>query len=484
MPPRSPRPARVFVARSVAVLAAALLACAATPAAAAASAAPSLPERVSHGRFQNLAIYAPGGTPTSLVLFLADDTRPNSRAAGLARELVAHGAMVAGIDWPKLAANLEADAADCVFLDGDLENLSHFLQAYYHLPSYLPPFLLGSGAGSPFAYASLVQAPGNTFAGALTLEFYPSTELTKPLCKGSGVEFTRRSSGGGFAFLPAKQLENPWVLLQGERDSVFPPAAAREFIASMRGAALVVLPGLGHEAPAGELPALAAAFDTLVKRTAARLASPPPVALGNLPVIELPAAPGTAPTDSFAIVMSGDGGWAGLDKDVAQALSAHGIPVVGLDSLRYFWSTRTPEGLAADTDRMIRYYLEHLGKQHVLLVGYSQGADVLPFAVNRLPAATRAHVALTVLMGMSEHAVFEFHVSNWISDDNSGPATRPEVERMSATPVLCIYGEGDNDSLCPKLDPSKVRIVEMKGGHHFDGDYAGLAREILASAAR
>ncbi len=504
--PRSPRTARAFVARTIAALAAAFLGCAALACAAlacaalacgcgsceasaaitaaAASATPGLPERVSHGRFQNLAIYVPGRTPTSLVLFLADDTGPSSRAASLARELVAHGAIVAGIDMPKLAANLEADPADCAFLDGDLENLSHFLQAYYHLPSYLPPFLFGSGAGAPLAYATLVQAPGNTFAGALTLEFSPFTELTKPLCKGSGVEFTRRSPGGGFAFLPAKRLENPLVLLQGERDSVFPPAAAREFIATMRGAALVVLPGLGHEAPAGELPALAAAFDTLVRRTAARLAPPPPVALGDLPVIEVPAAPGTAPTDSFAIVMSGDGGWAGLDKDVAQALSAHGIPVVGLDSLRYFWSTRTPQGLAADTDRLIRYYLEHFGKKRVLLVGYSQGADVLPFAVNRLPAATGAHVALTVLMGMSEHAVFEFHVSNWISDDNSGPATLPEVERMSRAPVLCIYGEGDDDSLCPKLDPAKVRIVKMKGGHHFDGDYAGLAREILASAAR
>ena len=60
-------------------------------------------------------------------------------------------------------------------------------------------------------------------------------------------------------------------------------------------------------------------------------------------MIEVPAAPGATATDSFAIVMSGDGGWAGLDKDVAQALSAHGIPVVGLDSLRYFWSPRTPE---------------------------------------------------------------------------------------------------------------------------------------------
>ena len=32
-------------------------------------------------------------------------------------------------------------------------------------------------------------------------------------------------------------------------------------------------------------------------------------------------------------------------------------------------------------------------------------------------------------MGMSEHALFEFHLSSWISDDNSGPSTLPEINR-------------------------------------------------------
>ena len=119
--------------------------------------------------------------------------------------------------------------------------------------------------------------------------------------------------------------------------------------------------------------------------------------------------------------MSGDGGWAGIDRDMAAALSAKGIFVVGSDSLTDYWTKRTPEGLAADTDKMIRYYLAHLGKKRVLLIGYSQGADVLPFAVNRLPAATKAHVSLAAILGMSEHALFEFHVSSWISDSTSGP---------------------------------------------------------------
>jgi type IV secretory pathway VirJ component len=209
--------------------------------------------------------------------------------------------------------------------------------------------------------------------------------------------------------------------------------------------------------------------------------------LSDLPVIEIAAQPGAvplgeAPLDSFAIIMSGDGGWAGLDQDVAAALSAKGIPVVGLDSLRYYWTARTPDGVAADTDRLIRYYLGHFGKQRVLLIGYSQGADVLPFAVNRLPEATRARVALTAVMGMSEHALFEFHLSGWISDDNSGPATLPEINQIKGMPVLCIYGADESDSLCPKLDAKKFDVVKFKGGHHFDGDYAGLARQILAAA--
>jgi type IV secretory pathway VirJ component len=59
----------------------------------------------------------------------------------------------------------------------------------------------------------------------------------------------------------------------------------------------------------------------------------------------------------------------------------------------------------------------------------------------------------------------------------------PEVERIHSIPVLCIYGEDEDDSLCPRLDPKKVAVVKVKGGHHFDGNYAELARIIMDAAA-
>jgi type IV secretory pathway VirJ component len=454
--------------------------------------AAAAPQHLSHGRFKDLTVYAPEGNTTapgnatSFVLFLSGDEGWNSAADARAVHLAQQGAMVVGIDMPKFKAVLEADGDQCESPDGDLENLSHFVQAYFHNATYLAPILVGTSSGGTMAYAVLAQAPKDTFAGALSLGFCPHLNLSKPLCKGSGLEFTQGSSGG-VNLLPIKNLANPWVILRDSQDATCPASDTREFVSQVHGAAMALLPSLGA-APVN------AAYAKLASTNFTRRLAPAPAALGDLPVIEVPAQPvpaqpvatqsTAAPSDVFAIIMSGDGGWAGLDQDIAAALSAKGIPVVGLDSLRYYWTARTPQGVAADTDRMIRYYLARFGKKRVLLIGYSQGADVLPFAVNRLPDATKAQVALTAILGMSEHALFEFHVSSWISDSNSGPATLPEVDRITGMPVLCIYGEDEHDSLCPKLDAKKFIVVKVKGGHHFDGNYAGLASTILGAAAK
>jgi type IV secretory pathway VirJ component len=437
-----------------------------------------------HGRFDPFTVYSPHDTPRGFVLLLSGADGWNQALSDLGIHLGQEGALVAGIDFKAFSSKLEADGADCVFPDGDLENLSHFVQAYYHLPTYLPPILAGVSAGATLAYAALAQAPANTFAAAVSLGFCPTLALRKPLCKSGALDFTRPpgvgDNSGVLEFRPAAHLSNPWLVLDKPDAAVrdCDAATADRFVGQVPGARLVPEAGDSGVWP----PAYAATFDALLAENAPAPAAGAPAALADLPIVPVAAQSGAPATDTFAIMLSGDGGWAGLDKDVAAALTADGIGVVGLDSLRYFWSARTPQGLAADLERMIRYYLAALGKRRVMLIGYSQGADVLPFAVNRLSAETRARVALVAVMGMSEHALFEFHMTSWVSDDDSGPATLPEVDKIAGIPVLCIYGEQETDSLCPKLDPHKATVVKLKGGHHFDGNYAGLAHTILASA--
>jgi type IV secretory pathway VirJ component len=270
---------------------------------------------------------------------------------------------------------------------------------------------------------------------------------------------------------PAARLASPWIAVDGGARPVCTPAAARDFVQRVPGAEWVAVADPGADA--------IAAFGQAYRKLAlpqVTLAAPP-AQLADLPIVEVPA---TGGGNRFAVLLSGDGGWAGIDKSLGTAFAAQGVPVAGFDSLRYFWSARTPDGLAADLDRVIRYYAARWGRTDVLLVGYSQGADVLPFAINRLPDATRARVRLTALLGPGQKASFEFHVTNWIGPGGDLPIA-PEALKLSAANTLCIFGLDEKDSLCPELVPDHAQAMPLAGGHHFGGEYGALAARILAA---
>ena len=146
-----------------------------------------------------------------------------------------------------------------------------------------------------------------------------------------------------------------------------------------------------------------------------RIPETPGVEVGrmrSLPLRALPAAEGGTGR-AFAIVLTGDGPSGGTGKRVAADLAAHGIPSVIWQSLRYYWSPRTPEQAARDLDAVIRHYGEAWGREKVVLVGYSMGADVLPFLINRLPEDTKARVGGVALLALAHDAVFEFRMEQW-----------------------------------------------------------------------
>jgi type IV secretory pathway VirJ component len=88
------------------------------------------------------------------------------------------------------------------------------------------------------------------------------------------------------------------------------------------------------------------------------------------------------------------------------------------------------------------------------------------------------------MLAPDERADFEFHLSNWVLNGTQGLPVRPEVQKLSIPAALCIYGDDDAESLCPHLqDVSRVRIVKLAGGHHFNGDYDAVAQAVVAAAA-
>ncbi|WP_115047595.1 virulence factor family protein [Xanthomonas arboricola] len=421
-------------------------------------------QQVSHGRFEQVPVLMPKGDPQRVVIWLTG-TGNNARRQTQAESLRADGAMVAMVDTAHLYAVLRKDGGTCAFSVGDVENFSRYVQAFYHIPTYRLPLLVGDGEGAALAYAVGAQAKPHVLAGVLTDGLCPATVSDQAICQ-PGVR------PGSNTLLPVP-LQIPWVLA-GSQDKRCPAAAEGSFLKQVPQARTFT-----RSAQGDVLPGLRAAARSLGDQKGVAL-PPPPGGLKDLPVVELPAKPdGDSDDDTFVIFVSGDGGWAGLDEEVADALAAQGIPVVGLDSLRYFWTRRTPQGFATDLDRIARFYAQRWQRQRVVLIGFSQGADVLPAAINKLPAQTRQNLRMTALLSVGKLADYEFHVSNWLGSDDQGLPIAPEVQRLSAGTTLCIYGQDDEDTLCPSLPAQAARRVALPGDHHFNGDYATLSKVIM-----
>lgn len=474
----------------VAVAAAGAAPPAARPAAAGATAAssrsPAVPlqdDAFDFGRLGRIAVYRPSGAPTGVALFLSGDGGWGLGVVDMARALARRGALVAGVDMRHLYRTLGASSEGCSYPAADFEALAHTLEARYHLTSYHYPVLVGYSSGATLAYALLLQAPAGTFAGALSLGFCPDLEFRTPLCERGLLRAERRTRPPpGFDLLPVARVPAPWIALQGEIDQVCNASATTAFVGEVAGARIVLLPKVGHgySVPRHWEPQYLGAY-TELDAAAQRVSHPAAVAaLEDLPVVEVPATAGSG--DSLAVLLTGDGGWSGLDRDVAGALAARGVPVVGLSTLQYFWRAKSPQRTADDVARILRHYLATWHKSRVLLLGYSMGADVLPFVVNRLPPDTLARVAGATMIAPGNTAAFEFHFTNWLGGGGDGLPLAPEIGRLPV-PLTCIYGDDDHDTVCRSLAGARQRVLALPGGHHFGGDYERVADAVLAGLA-
>ncbi|HYS52445.1 MAG TPA: AcvB/VirJ family lysyl-phosphatidylglycerol hydrolase [Thermoanaerobaculia bacterium] len=201
------------------------------------------------------------------------------------------------------------------------------------------------------------------------------------------------------------------------------------------------------------------------------------------PIIELPAT--GRPGDRFAVMLTGDGGWRRIDKRVTDGLRAEGIPIVGFLASSYFRTRRTPEESSCALAHIVRSYKERWNKAKVILIGYSRGADVLPFMINRLSRDVRDSIQLVALLGLEPSIDFEYEPTwtfgHYMHHHVQYPVL-PEAQKMRGMNVLCIYGVKEKDTLCTHLDPLQFKILREPGGHHFAGRYSEVTEAILNAA--
>lgn len=203
--------------------------------------------------------------------------------------------------------------------------------------------------------------------------------------------------------------------------------------------------------------------------------------LSRLPLTEMRAAADTS--GILAIFLTGDGGWASIDKKVTAELQSHGIDVVGLNTRPYLGRKKEPAEIAFDLTRIARHYMTAWNRPRLAIVGYSRGADLMPFGVAGMPADLREKTVLLAFLGLATRAGFEFHFADimFAVKRSSDKLTLPVLALLKGMKMLCIYGSDEEHSGCREAPPGLItKTVQLPGGHHYDSDYKHVGDLVLA----
>lgn len=191
--------------------------------------------------------------------------------------------------------------------------------------------------------------------------------------------------------------------------------------------------------------------------------------IADLPVILVPAKKQVGET--MVLLLTGDAGWNTFSQKLADQYASSGIPVVALNSLKYFWKKRTPEETAQAVSDLLYKYSREWGKKNILLCGYSFGADVMPFIFTRLPTGMKEKVSSIRLLSPSAYANFEVHITYLLISKKFSVAS--EVQKINK-PVICYYGAEEKEKPLKDIAMSNFKLIILAGKHHYENSFAEI----------
>jgi type IV secretory pathway VirJ component len=421
--------------------------------------------------FGKVYIYNRTTTPQNVILMISGDEGWKAGVVSFSETFSVMNSLVIGVDILRYFKELRLRTDECYHVAADFVQLVTDVEKKYDFPDYKPPVLMGYSSGATLVYGILAQSRPGTFIGGISIGFCPDIDLPKKLCEINGLTVKEDIPGKRYLLQPDKELGNNWIVLNGQLDKICNYPAVVDFVSRTKNAELVTLPKVGHGFSKWNdfMPQWKDAFSRLL--TKYEKDKPPLVNIDqvkSLPLI-ITNSKFQDKKAPFALLISGDGGWYGFEQSIADNLALTGIPTVGLDSKKYFWKRRTPEETAIDIAKALNYYSNEWGREKFVLVGYSLGAEIVPFIVNRLPDDMKSRVKSAVLMSPATSTDFEIHISNMLGMGNKNNTynTINEIVNIKSTPTLIIFGEGEKTQIPELLAGKAVVIRKIPGDHHY-----------------
>ncbi|SFD50442.1 AcvB/VirJ family lysyl-phosphatidylglycerol hydrolase [Flavobacterium phragmitis] len=452
----------------------------------------SAADTITVGAFGKVTIYKPKTAPNAVVLFVSGDGGWNSGVVDMAKNIVDQGALVAGIDIQHYFKAIKKQKVKCYYPAGDFEELSMILQKKLKINQYLKPILVGYSSGATLVYGMLAQAPANTFSGAIALGFCPDIETDKTLCDGTGLTSHVLKEGKAYYLEKTEKLTAPFIVLQGTTDQVCNYADTKIYMDGLKQGKLISLSKVGHgfSVTRNWLPQFIEAYkEVLSTPNYAKQQSQQNSLLKEQHLtplsFEMPLT--LIPTKNknedlpVAFLISGDGGWTSFDQSFGEALAEKGIPVIALDAQKYFWNAKTPLETANAIAKATEHYMQQWNKKTFVLVGYSFGASVVPFAAANFPESLKEKLKGVYAFSPDVKADFEIHIADMLSLESSSDNydVISEMKKIKAYNPVCFFGTEEDSETRNRFSESGIKTIEIPGSHHFNNDYNKMAENIL-----
>ena len=200
------------------------------------------------------------------------------------------------------------------------------------------------------------------------------------------------------------------------------------------------------------------------------------VQTGNLPVKEWNTATGTP----FVLYISGDGGFNTFSTGLCNAINKAGYSITAVNAKSYFWNKKTPGQTANDIADYLVNQFHNRKNQQLVLAGYSFGADVMPFIINKLPDSVKKKLIRTVLLSPSTSTDFEIHWLDMVSSNkkrNMDVVT--EINKMGLQKTITIFGSGEDEFPIADIKLKYYNSENLRGGHHFEGNTGEVAKAMI-----
>ena len=435
------------------------------------SEAVSFNDSITVAHFGKVFIYKPTNHPGNVVIMISGDGGWKSGVVDFAKTFSAMDNLVIGVDILRYYKDLRQRTDECYTVAADFIQLATEVEKKYNFSDYQPAVIMGYSSGATLVYGILAQARPDTFVGGISLGFCPDIELPRMLCQTNGLSERVDVTGKSYFLQPDEKLGNRWIVLQGQQDKVCNYKEVADFVNKTTDAEIITLPKVGHGFSKWNdfMPQWKDAFGRLTGKS--EKIQPPEGkvdSVKNIPVV-ITNAKFQNKDAPIALLISGDGGWYSFEQLIADHFAKQGIPTLGLDSKKYFWNRRTPEKTASDMAKILNYYGKEWGRERFILVGYSLGAEIVPFIVNRLPEEMKSNVVSAVLLSPAIYTDFEIHISNMIGIGNRQNTFNvvEEISKMSPVHTLIIFGEGEKSKVPALLTGTDVLIRMIPGDHHY-----------------